>query len=124
MITVNGTEIVAACFKLLWSNAAVHTSPFPGQTISLDLSKYEFILLRAKIKRQQDNEINFIITKDGYPHLVQDDWTNTNNTSTSIVSRTYTCSNSGVVVSNGKIGLSTHDDDYMVPWAIYGIESV
>lgn len=124
MLKVNGSEILATCAKKLWDNAAAHTAHFPAQTISLDLSNYDYIAVRAKIKRQESNCITFLICKDGYPYQINYDWIDTSKNIASIAGRTYTCTDSGIVVSSGSIDIATTDNDFIVPWSIYGIQVV
>ena len=122
--TTTPASIGASGMKLLWVNAAAHTAHFPGQVISLDLSNYDYIAVRAKVKRQENNCITFFLAKDGYPYLINYDWLDTSKNELKRVERTYTCNNSGVIVGDGYIYNTTNDNDFIVPWSVYGINVV
>ena len=128
MITVNGTKIGASSMKKLWEYATAHTSHFPAQTISLDLSSYDYIAVKFKIRQQESNCATFFVAKDGYPYQVTYNWVNTTSDSATypskIAVRSFTCSDSGIVVSEGKINITTTDNQFIVPWSVYGIQVV
>ena len=103
--------------ELLWSNASP-TSVFSAQTISLDLSNYDYILIEGLRSISYPNDktkvlslcpkgqtVNYSVSSDG--------------TTDNGAARTVTVSNAGVTFSNAHSSGSTQNY-FAIPLKIYG----
>ncbi len=109
---------------LLWTNASP-TSTFGAQTIPLDLSDYDAIVVTSKHWTDNDarrNEIAFV----GSSRMILTVQSPTNIKIQTL--RLYSVSTTGVTFEGGKgtnDSLGTYDSNYaIIPLAIYGIKGV
>lgn len=107
-------------YTLLWTNASPG-SDFSAQTISLDLSSYDFIIIFIKgVKTYGNTWIR--------PHIVFKGWTNfmisghSDNSAGSISRFISSVSDTGITFSNGQLGNSYAWNNVGVPYQIYGIK--
>ena len=101
---------------LLWTNPSP-TSSFSAQTVSLDLSKYNYIYIIQK--QYADNSGNSgcsMIPVDGRTYAVS-----FASDGGDLRSRSYTASSNGIVIGDGKTG-STTGNAYSIPYQIFGIK--
>lgn len=102
---------------LLWTNSSP-SAAFPAQTISLDLSEYKAFLLYVSINQGVEYSTSFIV-KGIETTVYQPVWYN--------ALRTFTFTDSGVVVGSGKQRQSwansttSSADTRVIPYKIYGI---
>ena len=106
---------------LLWENPSP-TSNFLAQTISLDLSSYKYIILNVRLDAGDgDNEgTNIICLKELTSRI--------NSTRTTLSYRYVTVTDAGVKFSDARstntLGSSaTVNNNYAIPYRIYGIKS-
>ena len=105
---------------LLWTNADTTFSNFEGQTISLDLSKYNQVIINYVVTQSFKTCSNVIITKNDVGNL-HTSWS-------SALFRTVTFSDNSIVIGScyyftayelsGTTGIN---NNYLVPYKIFGI---
>ena len=103
--------------KQLWINPSP-SSAFAGQTVSLDLTDYNMVLILFKWKSSDADTGSTIIPK-GYAGYVGAPYTSANRYQRTITN----VSNNGVIFDNGVIG-GSYDNTSCVPIFIYGIKVV
>lgn len=101
---------------LLWTNASPD-SAFAAQTISLDLTNYQFLIISVT-RVYRDTQSNVIVQKNGFPCAMTAVYWGSQGGSNTV--RQATASNTGVVFSNAMGGVAY----YCIPQAIYGIKGV
>lgn len=107
---------------LLWTNASP-TSQFAAQTISLDLIKYRYVLIRYRVNNGGANAIKTefgIISNDGEKVALTAIWA-------SMAHREATITTSGITFSVCKKitnynSNDTTDNGFIIPVEIYGIK--
>ena len=110
----------ALCIDLLWENASP-TSSFAAQTIAIDLSNYNYVLIHFRSFNQGDNtqyECNQIILNGTTGGLFASGVTTSNNGT-----RRVTVTNTGVEFMSGYWN-GNANNDYEVPFYIYGIKTL
>lgn len=109
--------------ELLWNNPSP-TTAFPAQTLSLDLSKYEGVIIRCAYSTgyntdtQKPYQIFNYVPKDGVAH-----WMSTclsSNGTGYYWKRQATVTDSGITFSDANYGTSSAGNGYMIPTEIYG----
>ena len=123
-------NLSGSTMTLLWENASP-TSTFASQTIALDLSGYDAIMLLTR-RSTSIYDIGFGISVLGYRGFAQNLAVYTDiGAGVLICGREFTPSASGIVISGGvykfsNIALSgaNFDDAYAIPYRIYGIKGV
>ena len=102
--------------ELLWTNASP-TSSFSAQTVQLDLSAYDFILVYA----MWSTSYQFIIP----PHIafipITDARIDSTDTGGQSLEREFSTDSTGVTFSVGKLGTS-NNNTMIIPYKIYGIK--
>lgn len=110
-------------FDLLWTNPNVHAA-FPAQTISLDLSNYDAVLIKMTVNNLSQYEST---TTEGtsicfkgravasFNGIINNNYFN--------LLRVATVSNSGIDFSAGYANMVTNDN-YAVPLQIWGIKGI
>lgn len=115
---------------LLWENASP-TSNFASQTISMDLSEYDAIMLLTR-RSTSVHDIGFGISVLGHRGFAQNLALYTEvSAGVFICGREFTPSASGIVIGGGVYKFSNlamsacnFDDAYAIPYRIYGIKGV
>ena len=105
-------------WDLLWTNASP-TSAFAAQTISLDLSGYDAVVVDVRAATDRDIHCWFLTPKGQETAMgfyVP--------TAASIFLRDATASQSGVAVGNGYWGVTNINNGCGLPYQIYGIKGV
>lgn len=112
--------------ELLWTNPAP-TSVFDAQTLSIDLSGYESVIIQAKGWYSENNytPLKIMIPKDGKPHVIvgnQSDYTGNMSAYTyTWYARTVTLTNNSIIFSSGYVtGVNGARSDACIPLKIYG----
>lgn len=101
---------------LLWTNPSP-TSDFASQTLSIDLSDYDYIyVVQRQYKDSSGNATATMIPKDGSTYVVT-----VISDGGGVRTRTYSASASSVAISVGKEGTTTNNA-YAIPYQIYGIK--
>lgn len=101
----------------LWENESP-TSSFSGQTIELDLSEYQLILLYARISTSYES-LNSASAVVGKYSRINGVWGNNNN----VFHRAFTPSATGIVFEGGYYN-GAYNASYLIPQYIYGIKGV
>lgn len=101
----------------LWENESP-TSSFSGQTIELDLSEYQLILLYARISTSYES-LNSASAVVGKYSRINGVWGNNNN----VFHRAFTPSVTGIVFEGGYYN-GAYNASYLIPQYIYGIKGV
>lgn len=103
--------------KLLWANSS--SDNFPAQTISLDLTKYDGVIVYSKLTASTTpiptNTSQNYISKDGVEYWISMPYATTMN-----VRRSVTVTDTGVTFGNGIQDASTGKPNFAVPYLIYG----
>lgn len=113
---------------LLWTNASP-TSAFEGQTISLDLSGYDAVEIEFR-KNTSVNLLYYEKCKIGWNADVQSMWNIDISSNATVVYRSFTVSESGITFANSVYKSSPfgttvgNNNNYMIPYKIYGIKGV
>ena len=123
-------NIGCASMTLLWENASP-TSNFAIQTISMDLSEYDAIMLLTR-RSTSVHDIGFGISVLGHRGVAQNLAVYTEvSAGVLICVREFTPSASGIVIGGGAYKFSNiamtacnFDDSYAIPYRIYGINGV
>lgn len=114
-----------ANWVLLWTNASP-TSNFPIQTVSLDLSEYDFVCVPFFSDTGNSRGATMIFPKNGVPQRVGIPGRNQNRLN--FLRRDITVSATGLYFDAGMADYSTQDgvtsDTIMIPDKIYGIKGV
>lgn len=112
--------------ELLWTNPAP-TSLFNAQTLSIDLSGYESVIIQAKgwYTVNTYTPLKIMIPKDGKPHLIignQADYTGKMGVYANIwYAREATLTNDSIIFGNGYVtGSNGAKNDACIPLEIYG----
>ena len=112
--------------ELLWTNPAP-TSLFNAQTLSIDLSNYESVIIQAKgwYAENTYTPLEIIIPKDGKPHLIvgnQADYTGKMGIYTHTwYAREVTLTNDSIIFGGGYVtGANGSRNDACIPLEIYG----
>lgn len=129
-ITLSAADVGATSMTLLWENASP-TSNFASQTISMDLSEYDAIMLLTRRSRTV-YDIGFGISVLGHRGFAQNLALYTDvSAGAFICGREFTPSASGILISGGVYKFSNlamsgcnFDDAYAIPYRIYGIKGV
>lgn len=114
---------------LLWTNPSPSsTSGFPAQTLSLDLSKYDGVLIESLNNTSSTLDgfrMPVYVPKDGVQHYVEAGQSRVvppaSNFSATIYLRLVTVTDSGITFSIGYAGPSTTGATLCIPYRIYGI---
>lgn len=112
--------------KLLWVNSAASSADFSAQTVMLDLSAYQFIHVSYLLETGNSAHMDATIPVDELTHTIAN-VTNYSSGTASIVSRTATPSDTGIVFSAGMSktlpnGTRTTANSAVIPRYIYGIK--
>lgn len=102
---------------LLWTNSSP-TSAFGAQTVSLDLSSYQMVLVMARVSTDYSGIFSNINTV-GTTGWLAGGWGSLNN----VFHREYTVSTTGIYFYGGYYKTS-YNTSYVVPYQIYGIRGV
>lgn len=113
---------------LLWNNPSP-TENFNAQTLSMDLSKYDAVIIRCAESKNHNTDVqkpyqifNYV-PKDGVVHYISSLF-NTSGTSNALWSRQVTVTDSGIAFSIGGYPASTlatsTNAGYIIPTEIYG----
>lgn len=108
-----------AKMDLLWTNPSP-TSSFTAQTISLDLSNYDLVLIFARRDASNYNyNINTLVNRDGMVNMI-------GTYSSKLCTRGVTMTDSGLEFGAGfyatGYGTDTNDNNKNIPYKIYGIK--
>lgn len=118
--------------ELLWENASP-TSSFAVQTISIDLSKYNFVIVEAQFASSADirTQVSARTPKSSGSNTVNRIGIGTGGTSAPFmyyVYRNFTVNSAGVYFGEGYRSKSSMAEEmnngYCVPLAIYGVKGV
>lgn len=104
--------------QALWQNSSP-TSAFAAQTVQVDLSKYDGILLFFLATTTDTNRMSSMICLKGYKSVFSDVVVG----ATAIRSRTATVSNTGVEFSTGYNNTSSNTSS-AIPYKFYGIKGM
>ena len=108
-----------ATFDLLWTNPSP-TSNFSAQTVSLDLSAYDAVMIVFLANTTDlDRQASMIVLKNGYQHILFMMYLSGTNFRT----RYATASDTGVTFSNG-YNNATAGAGNNIPYKIYGIKGI
>lgn len=126
--SVTAAQVGATTMTLLWENASP-TSNFASQTISMDLSEYDAIMLLTR-RSTTVHDIGFGISVFGHRGFAQNLALYTEvSAGVLICGREFTPSASGIVINGGVYKFSNiamtacnFDDSYAIPYRIYGIK--
>lgn len=103
--------------NLLWTNSSP-TTAFNPQTLSLDLSKYDGIVIYQKnlttVTPNLDNTSQNYIPKDGITRYIASPYAGND------LRRQVTVTNTGITFGNGINGASTTQNTVTIPLEIYG----
>lgn len=122
----NGTVVLDADdvgamsqWDLLWTNASPDSS-FAAQTVSLDLSEYDVIMIALAQSTSPSGE--YIYTEiafiDGKIHMLMGNFSGTT------TRRMATISSTGIIFNVGEIPAGATYNDRMIPLQIWGIKGV
>ena len=112
---------------LLWNNPSP-TSNFSAQTIFLDLSQYDAVIIRVSVgpgyntDAQKPYQLFIYVPKDGVVHYIHS-LLNTSGTSNAYYARQVTVTDTGIIFSGGGYPASTlanGANNVMIPTEIYG----
>lgn len=115
--------------ELIWTNASP-TSSFAAQTVSLDLSKYDMVLIITRSSTGNAISKTHICKKGCTERLVMFEEIETSGKNVYIRGRQVTISETGVVIGSGTnrnitgTSLSSGGDGFVIPLTIYGIKGV
>lgn len=120
----NGTkQKPGATFDLLWTNTNIHAA-FPAQTISLNLSDYDAVLIKMTLNNTSQYEST---TSEGtsicFKGRASASYNGIINNQTFNMERLAVVSNSGIEFSTGYANMGT-GDQYAVPLQIWGIKGI
>ena len=107
---------VTAPLTLLWTNSSP-TSTFAAQTISLDLTNYDAILVKCRATTSAGQYFSQFCFKG---ETVNASVSSKSYSGTNVYSRGVQCTNSGVTFTNGYSG-STSGTGNAIPVQIYGL---
>lgn len=108
-----------ATFDLLWTNSS-YTSAFAAQTVSLDLSAYDAVLIVFLANTTDlDRQSSMIVLKNGYQHILCTMYAG----GTALRTRYVTATDSGVTFAGGYNNTSAGNGNN-VPYKIYGIKGI
>lgn len=113
---------------LLWTNPSpLSTSGFPAQTLSLDLSKYEGVLIESLVNTNSTLDgfrMPVYVPKDGVQKYVEGGQLKVvppaSNFVATIYARLVTVTDSGITFSIGYAGATT-GNALCIPYRIYGL---
>lgn len=114
---------------LLWTNPSpLSSAGFAAQTLSLDLSKYEGVLIESLINTNSTLDgfrMPVYVPKDGVQKYVEAGQLKVvppaSNFGATIYSRLVTVTDSGITFSTGYAGPSTTNNTACIPYRIYGL---
>lgn len=106
-------------WELLWTNASP-TSAFAAQTVSLDLSGYDFVLVYAMWSKTYQQPVPPFFAFIGIVDAILIGLQSNNAAS---LERSFNVTSTGVAFGVGKLGGSTNNE-MLIPYRIYGIKGV
>lgn len=114
---------------LLWTNPSpLSASGFSAQTLSLDLSKYEGVLIESLINTNSTLDgfrMPVYVPKDGVQKYVEAGQLKVvppaSNFGTTAYTRLVTVTDTGITFSIGYAGASTTSNAACIPYRIYGV---
>lgn len=109
-------KVLTGTRETLWSNASP-TSSFSAQTISLDLSGYQYVYI---LFRQSTGSSTIYSSELVVPFNYEHDAIAILAGTSTVYKRSFTVGSSGIVFGGGKSG-TTDDDSKMIPRSVYGI---
>lgn len=120
----NGTkQKPGATFDLLWTNTNIHAA-FPAQTISLDLSNYDAVLIKLTVNNTSQYESTTVeATAICFKGKAAASFNGIVNNQTFNMERVAIVSNSGIEFSTGYAN-AVAGDQYAVPLQIWGIKGI
>lgn len=107
-----------ATFDLLWTNSDP-TANFAAQTVSLDLSAYDAVLIIYLANLNRNAQYSRICLKNGYSNVLL----GVISASSDIRTRTANVTDSGVDFGAGYTGTSSANSSN-IPYLIYGIKGI
>jgi len=126
-VTVGGFNAVRGRFDLLWTNINTSTA-FAGQTIPLDLSDYDAVLIEQLPERQLiSSQVSYPCRKSNITNNIQSMYLPAGSTVPTFYQRTVTVSTNGVTFGDGfekpaTATARTTNNHAIHPRAIYGIK--
>lgn len=118
----SGSVIGAGGFEsvLLWTNSSPNAA-FAAQTIPLDLSDYDLVLIEGKYALETDGSIFSVIGRIG-PEKISIACPHKSGSGGNYV-RQFTATSTGVQFYDGFLGGTGTSNSANVPWRIYGMKS-
>ena len=106
---------------LLWTNNAP-TTQFGAQTVQIDASGCDLLLIRCKHTRTVDAYVDFLFLADGNTYCL--DYVVYGSTGVAPVQRDATCGKTSVVFADAiLLNRSEANNGYLIPVNIYGIKA-